>query len=238
MTTLAERILAARNARGVSQAELGRRIGVKQQSIYALEAGKTKRSRYVLDIARVLGVDVNWLALGEGPDPEFSSDPGDSLPPEQTTAMQPRQATVAHIGNLDVRMAGDRLVLSDSEPASRRWAFPTEFLTGELGIEPSRLRMFQVPDDSMHSDRARATDLRLGDRVLVDVGEDAVGPTPPGVFVIHDGTGLTLRHLQYLPKARTGVVRAAANNSRYESYDAKPNDVTIIGRVVLRLQRY
>ena len=37
-------IKAARDERGWSQAQLGRQIGVKQASIYAIEAGETARS--------------------------------------------------------------------------------------------------------------------------------------------------------------------------------------------------
>lgn len=50
-----------REALKISQAELARRVGIKQPSLHNIEIGKTKRSRYLPDIAQVLGLDSKSL---------------------------------------------------------------------------------------------------------------------------------------------------------------------------------
>src|SRR5579862_3565270 len=47
-------IRAAREARGMSQAQLAAAVGVSQPAIRKIEAGQTKRSKYLPDIERVL----------------------------------------------------------------------------------------------------------------------------------------------------------------------------------------
>lgn len=53
----------------LSQAELARRVGVKQQTIGQLLTGRSGGSRYLHLIARELGVTPAWLT-GETDDPE------------------------------------------------------------------------------------------------------------------------------------------------------------------------
>jgi phage repressor protein C with HTH and peptisase S24 domain len=49
-------IKAAREARGLSQAQLGALIGVKQASIFSIEAGDTQRSKFLPEIIRELAI--------------------------------------------------------------------------------------------------------------------------------------------------------------------------------------
>lgn len=66
MTTLSERLNRALELTGISQSELARRIGIKQQSISQISSGKSARSRYTTQIAEALGINVHWLATGDG----------------------------------------------------------------------------------------------------------------------------------------------------------------------------
>lgn len=61
-----DRAAKARRELGISQAELSRRIGVKQQSIQQLEDGIVKKPRYLVELAEALNVSPKWLASGEG----------------------------------------------------------------------------------------------------------------------------------------------------------------------------
>lgn len=67
MTSLGARLKRARDSAGLSQSALARAIGVKPQSIQAIESGRVRRSAYVAEMARVLGVSAVWLAEGRGP---------------------------------------------------------------------------------------------------------------------------------------------------------------------------
>jgi SOS-response transcriptional repressor LexA len=67
-STFAQRIKDLLSERGITQAELARQVGTKQQTISYLIRGeeKTQSSRYTTKIASVLGVNPLWLQSGEG----------------------------------------------------------------------------------------------------------------------------------------------------------------------------
>lgn len=67
-STFAQRIKNLMLERGITQAELARQVGTKQQTISYLIRGeeKTQSSRYTAKIASVLGVNPLWLQTGEG----------------------------------------------------------------------------------------------------------------------------------------------------------------------------
>ncbi|CAI8775069.1 MULTISPECIES: helix-turn-helix transcriptional regulator [Pseudomonas] len=62
--TLGERLLLAREAASLSQADLAIRAGMEQTSISQIESGKTKRSSFLPELARACGVSAEWLAFG------------------------------------------------------------------------------------------------------------------------------------------------------------------------------
>jgi phage repressor protein C with HTH and peptisase S24 domain len=65
--TLADRLTSIMKEKKISQAKLGEAIGMSQTTIWKLMTGKTKSNRNLLKIADYLGVSVEWLAKGEGP---------------------------------------------------------------------------------------------------------------------------------------------------------------------------
>ncbi|WP_034912955.1 S24 family peptidase [Erwinia sp. 9145] len=68
--TIASRVLAKRNELGWTQAELAEKTGTSQQAIVQLESGKTKRPRYLPELAKALGCDIQWLLEGNGSGPD------------------------------------------------------------------------------------------------------------------------------------------------------------------------
>lgn len=68
MDTLGSRIRKLLKERGMTQAELARAVGTKQQTISYICAGEHEAtaSRYTIKIAEILGVNPNWLANGQG----------------------------------------------------------------------------------------------------------------------------------------------------------------------------
>lgn len=65
--TLAERIVWARERKGLTQEALANRAGVSQGTIGNLESGARKSPRSLLAIAAVLGVEPRWLESGKEP---------------------------------------------------------------------------------------------------------------------------------------------------------------------------
>lgn len=64
LPVIATRLKAAREALGLSQADLAERVGMKQTGIGSIESGESRRPRRLLEIARAVRRTPEWL-LGE-----------------------------------------------------------------------------------------------------------------------------------------------------------------------------
>lgn len=60
-TLIPQRLVEARIAKGLSQSELARQIGVKPQAIQAMEAGRVKRTRYLQGLSTALDRPTGWF---------------------------------------------------------------------------------------------------------------------------------------------------------------------------------
>jgi len=67
MKTIAERLVHAREAAGLSQPQLAKKAGVSQGSISHIETGLRKNPRHLLSLAKALGITPDWLMNGSGP---------------------------------------------------------------------------------------------------------------------------------------------------------------------------
>lgn len=65
MATLASRLTTAREAKGLSQSDLARLIGIKPQAIQAIEAGRVEKPRNIVAIAKALDVEAGFLLTGD-----------------------------------------------------------------------------------------------------------------------------------------------------------------------------
>ncbi len=64
MKTISERLKQKRLELEMTQDELANAAGVSQQSIQLIEAGITKRPRFLFEIAKALHCDPSWLQYG------------------------------------------------------------------------------------------------------------------------------------------------------------------------------
>lgn len=68
--TLGGRLSAARDASGLSLADVANRIGVKRESLLAWESDRSEpRPSNLIDLAGILGVSPMWLMTGVGSGP-------------------------------------------------------------------------------------------------------------------------------------------------------------------------
>ncbi|MCM2546168.1 XRE family transcriptional regulator [Burkholderia glumae] len=67
MRPLAQRLREIREEQDLSQADLADKARVSQSTIANLESGRNKGSKYLLAIARALGVSAEWLESEQGP---------------------------------------------------------------------------------------------------------------------------------------------------------------------------
>lgn len=88
-----EKITALRRQMGLSMAELARRAGIKQPTVWAIETGKTKQpeARTMQAIAEVLGVPYNVLVAGRRTTKQAASEEllavFHGLPPDQQASL-------------------------------------------------------------------------------------------------------------------------------------------------------
>ncbi|HIH0362170.1 TPA: XRE family transcriptional regulator [Pseudomonas aeruginosa] len=73
LPTLPERLSYAMKQSALSQEALAERAGCSQASIQKILGGKTLKSKFLPDIARALGVNVDWLELGRRPPPNTTT---------------------------------------------------------------------------------------------------------------------------------------------------------------------
>ena len=75
--TFGDRIVAARQAMGLSEAQLARRLGIKVQTLRNWEDDRAEpRANKLQMLAGMLNVSIIWLMSGEGPGvPEIKSGP-------------------------------------------------------------------------------------------------------------------------------------------------------------------
>jgi transcriptional regulator with XRE-family HTH domain len=66
MSSIAQRLLEAREKRDLSQAQVALLAGVSQGTIGNIEAGIRKSKGSLHSIAKALGVNLEWLMNGEG----------------------------------------------------------------------------------------------------------------------------------------------------------------------------
>lgn len=64
-----DRVKQAREAKGLSQSDLGGLVGVSRQAIFSIETGENKSMRpdNLFKVADALDINARWLATGEGP---------------------------------------------------------------------------------------------------------------------------------------------------------------------------
>lgn len=70
MNTIGDRVKAVRSLRRLSQLDLSEKIGLSTPSISSIENNRSAPTETLLNLAKVLKVDPNWLIHGEGVTPE------------------------------------------------------------------------------------------------------------------------------------------------------------------------
>ena len=214
------RIKKIRASRGWTQERLAKAVtpASTRQQIARLETGQRR-------------LTVEWLsrlaaALNCAPADLFS---GTEHPPSSFSNV------AAMVQEVDVVASAGAGSVVDHENEAQQWSFPAHWVRAELSAPVSDLRIITIEGDSMQSEPPRRGDLEPGDKVIVNVA--ARSPTPPGIFIVHDGIGLVAKRVFFLAGSDPQVVRLVSNNPEYPDYELTAGEVHIIGRVVGRWQR-
>ncbi|MBT5265986.1 MAG: helix-turn-helix transcriptional regulator [Rhodospirillaceae bacterium] len=124
----------------------------------------------------------------------------------------------------EVRVASVRGSVSQYEPKGDVWYFSNDWIRHSLAARPEDLKVVAIEGDSMEPS------LLTGDRVIIDVSRRT--PTPPGMFVLHDGVGLVAKQLEFIPNSEPPTILVRAVNPAYQAYERAMEDLNVIGRIV------
>jgi phage repressor protein C with HTH and peptisase S24 domain len=212
--TLADRLKARARQLGMNAREVAEYAGVNRSFVYDIMRGRSEHpnSAKLQKVAQALDVGERWLAHGLG-----------HVGGEAPVVEDPMRSFVRIPAvNVTPTMGGGALV-ADEDADGLPYHFQRGWIVHELKANPANLRILHVEGDSM-----RPT-LHPGDIVLVDLARTA--PTPPGIFVLHDGIGLVAKRLEHIPNHDPPRVRVISDNTFYHPYERSAEEVNIIGRI-------
>ena len=212
-TSLADRLRARCEQLSLHAGQVAELAEVNRSFVYDIMRGRSEHPNLErLDrVAQVLKVERRWLLHGLG---EVEGDPPILEDPDQAFVAIPSVAVSASMG-------GGSVV--DEEQEGKPYHFQRSWIRYKLRAKPADLRIMHVEGDSM------LPTLHHGDIVLVDLARRA--PTPPGIFVLHDGMGLVAKRLDHIPNTDPPRVRIISDNPLYSPYEGTAEEVNIIGRI-------
>lgn len=102
--TFGDRMVGAREALGLGQAELARRLGVRRRTIAAWEDDRSEpRANRLQMLAGVLNVSIMWLLTGEGDG--LDAPDGDAMPADLRQALSELRVLQVEMARMAERMA-------------------------------------------------------------------------------------------------------------------------------------
>lgn len=217
--SLGVRLKQARQKKNLTQEELADLVGIKQQAVQRIEAGKVKSTSYIVQLAQALDVSPQWLALGE----ETVAAPT----PIPAPIVKDADQTFFHHAPLidwhDIHTI-NQLPLRDHNGLK----FPV------LGRINNRCFALQVKDQSMLASTFGEPSFMKGDYLIID--SSATPQADDFVIVkLSHSTHMTFRQL--IKKDETEQLQLKALNEKYADLDFD-DDMQICGVVLHRYSNF
>jgi transcriptional regulator with XRE-family HTH domain len=198
---------------GINARELSDRASVGRSFVYDILNGKSSNptTQKIAAVAEILGVSVPYLITGSSNDNDIIEHYHES-----------------HIGipEIDLLTRKTGHLVPDILTDRPLHFFQKEFLKMNGLNDHAALRVFRIKGETM------APTLKDGDMVLLNCGQ--IYPSPPGIFLIHDASGIVPKRIEAIPQVGGGHVnfQVSSDNTQYASYSRTASDVSILGRVV------
>lgn len=192
-----------------SARSFARRIGISDGAIRGLTSGGKPTLDTLLAIANATGVELKWLATGEGPKFSIASGEGND--------------EVANIPRLDVVASAGPGASGASEKTLEMVPFPRAFLRA-IGVSPANANIVTVAGDSMEPT------LSAGDDLIVDTSVKRIRAEALYVLIL-DGEVVVKRAQRRV----NGSILITSDNERYPPEEVTPDDadkLRVAGRVV------
>ena len=164
-TTLGQRLKSSRLKVGLNQKQVAEAVGIKQPTYQALEAGKTKKTAFIAELASVLSVDVYWLANGVN-----SSDIDEAVSHILDNSATPLLNNAKNIENricLDVVEVAfeknmEQEIETEFNETGKKVGFDQEFFS-KYSVEIQNIKLITATDDS------QSPYVKAGDIFAIDI---------------------------------------------------------------------
>lgn len=239
MDNLGSRLKRARENAGLTQAELAERVGMAgQQSIEAIEVGRSKNPTKIYEIAKACGVTVEWLQGKEEGAPlkirqKFSSISPEKKPAREFVPEFDIRAGASYSGGRNDRAWNDETGWEADEPIEK-WGLPAAYIERELGLSYQLTGILPIRGDSMEDGTAHS--LFSGDRVIIDQKDTDV--RQGGIFAVFDGDGVIIKQVELIRNRDRAQIVCKSLNRRYDNIILDFQlPVRVIGRVAGVIQK-
>lgn len=145
-----------------SDTDLARKMGKTQSAISSARTRGRVPSTWIVDAVNAFGVNLQWVATGEGPKrPDHAvGTAGDT--------MRQGDVDILLVPMVDAVLSAGGGSFETGADSERKYAFRSDFLHSK-GI-PSRMVLMRVDGNSMEPD------IKSGDMVLIDLSQTALRP--------------------------------------------------------------
>ncbi|MFO0389490.1 MAG: XRE family transcriptional regulator [Alphaproteobacteria bacterium] len=191
--------------------QLATAANVRTSFLYDILNGKSANPSAVqlAKVAHALNVSLSYLANTETP---YT---GHTKSKQQTSEF----SAIAFV-SLDTQ-SGRIISHIDYSPG---FQMRIDWLEQTLGLSIDNAKFFRITSDDMSPKLIR------GDVVLIDTSNTK--PSPPGLFLIFDGVGLTVRNIAYIKNPKNKRISVRSENQSDYKDDRDLDDVLIVGRIV------
>lgn len=214
MKNLIDRIISARNAKGMNQSDLATALGVSPQAVQKWENGGMPRSSRIAEIAKVLGVTEQYLLIGEQLDQQTDTK---TAAHSDKNLLQITQYDTGGKGGLGLNLEQHAGVI-------KSWHVDKGWIRS-LGINyTSTINLYIVTGygDSMPDT------FNHGDPVLIDAGIKVCDHD--GIYFFRVGNDGFIKRLQRIPGE--GIL-ALSQNPEYKTWTIKEDmDFEVFGKVL------
>lgn len=219
---------------GLSQARLGKKIGVTTTTIQNYEYGGSPKGDVLVRMAETLECSIDWLLLGResrvaqenGGVCGVIHQPGDSVSMDGgafkvpvLNAPDPDKYNWIPMVEAELSAGGGSLMAS--QRIRDYYAFRKPFIS-YIATSAKNLVLMRVSGDSMDPE------IRNGATVMIDLGRKKIKNNC--IFALGFEDTIIIKELERLPEGRVLII--SKNRDEYPSYEADANALRIIGQVI------
>ena len=210
----ADRIRERMQALDISQAELARRVGIKQPSIFKLLSGTVRSSAHLHAIARELETTPEYLS-------GTTDDPSEGYVPLPSTDVLANELGLVPVREIDLRYGMGATELEVPVTMTVRH-FSREWIRLYTGASPDHLYFAQGIGDSM------SPTILDSDLLLVDASQQTLNLADKIWACAYGNSGMVKR----LRQMADGSVKIMSDNQSVRDEIAYDGELHVLGRVV------